>query len=157
MNPTKLKQLGDGIFTTIAKHPIPALIVAAVLFYLVIFLVPAFVVGLRDRASDKKVEQTKQAAGTEKTAAEQERISASETEVERKAEDLFREEKLKPERERANESLTESRKRRQQAEENYAKSRSNRSNPDPDDLNLRRRNCADLAELYPSQRFTGCQ
>jgi hypothetical protein len=150
-------RLSLRLYSAARERPVVALIIAAALVYFVLLFGPALVLGIRHSFSERTIEKTKEAAATEKTAAEQERIDAGQIEIERKAEDLHRDQELKPQRLRAANSLAEARARRKEAEDRYETIRTNRRSPDPDGLTLHRRNCADLAELYPDQRFAGCQ
>lgn len=139
------------------RHPYITLALAVVALYLLIVFGPAFAMGIRHGFSNRAIDKTKAEASAEKKAADQEKISAGQIEIERKAEDLNREQTLKPKRQQTAATLEEASRRRKAAEELYEKNRNDRRRPDPDDLNLHRRNCSDLAELYPGQRFAGCQ
>lgn len=141
----------------VRRHPYIALGFAVALFYLVLVFGPAFFLGIRESFSNRAIEKTKVEAAAEKNASDQEKINAGQFEIERKAEDLNREQVLKPKREEAAANLAEATRRRKAAEELYEKNRNARRLPDPNDLNFRRRNCSDLAELYPGERFAGCQ
>jgi hypothetical protein len=153
---SKTARAGAWLFQTATRHPYITLAIAAGLFYLLILFGPAFVLGIREGFSNAAIQKTKIEAATEKTAADQEKISAGQTEIERKAEDLNREQSLTPKRQQTATTLAEATQRRRAAEDRYEKSRNDRRHPDLDDLTLRRRNCSDLAELYPGQRFAGC-
>lgn len=161
MNVSRVKTAAGKSLEILQRHPYLALAGAAIVFYIVVFAIPGFLIGFRDGVRDavtnRAIEQTKDHATTEKTAAEQERMKADENAIDRKIEDRYREEKLQPDRLRATRSLAESRARRQQAEEKHEKARLNPSAPDPDDSNLRKRNCADLTQLFPDKQFAGCQ
>ena len=156
MNP-KLKETGARLIDLGFKHPFIPLAIGASLVCVLVIFGPALLLGIRESFSNRTIKNTKTATATEITGAEQEKISAGKIEIERKAEDLHREEELKPQRQRAATSFAEARQRRKEAEDRYEKARNARRSPDPDDLTLRRRNCTDLAELYPGQRFAGCQ
>ena len=138
-------------------HPYITLAITVVLVYFAVLFLPAFVLGIREGVTNRTIEKTKTAAVEEKTAATQDKISAGQIETERKAEDLNREQTLTPQRQQASATLAEATRRRQQAEDLYEKNRNARRIPDPNDLNLRQRNCSELAEIYPDQRFSGCK
>jgi hypothetical protein len=157
MNLSKTRRAGAWLFTTAKGHPIATLAIAAALVYFLVLFGPAFLLGIREGFSNRAIEKTKAAATTEKTAADQEKISAGQTEIGRKAEDLNREQTLTPKRQQAAATLAEATRRRKAAEDLYEKTRNDRRRPDLDGLALRRRNCSDLAELYPRQHFAGCQ
>lgn len=154
---TKTSRAGAWLFTTAKAHPLPTLAIAAALVYLLILFGPAFVLGIREGFRNRAIEKTKAATVSEKTAADQEKISAGQTEIERKAEDLSRDQTLKPKRAESATALAEASRRRKAAEDRYEKKRTARRLPDLDDLAVRRRNCSDLAALYPDRHFAGCQ
>jgi cell division protein FtsB len=138
------------------KHALAILAITTVVVFVLVIFGPALLLGIRHGFSNRQIEETKTEATAEKTAADEEKISAGEIEIERKAEDLNRERSLKPKREQSAAALAEASRRRRDAEELYEKNRKAGRSPAPDDLNLHRRNCSDLAELYPTRRFAGC-
>lgn len=144
------------IYQKAADRPVVALFIVGALLYLLFIFGPALLFGIRQNFSDRAVEKGKSQAEAERTAGQQEKIQADEIEIQRKAEDLNRATNLTPERERAAGQVQTAQQRRQEAEDRYEKNRTARR-PDLDDPALRRRNCADLAELYPAERFAGCQ
>lgn len=150
------KERGTRLFEFAERHSLVILAVAVVLFFVLVLFGPAFLLGVREAFSNRAIEETKQAAATEKTAAQQEKLSAEQNQIERKAEDLNRSQNLQPKRQQAAANLEEATRRRKAAEDRYENDRQNRRSPDVDDVTLRRRNCADLAELYPDSRFAGC-
>lgn len=152
----RIGQLIDPLLATVRRHPYVTLAIAVAALYLLVVFGPAFAMGIRHGFSNRAIDKTKAEAAAEKKAADQEKISAGHIDVERKAEDLNREQTLKPKRQQTAANLEEASRRRQAAEELYEKNRNTRRRPDLDDLNLRRRNCSDLAELYPGERFAGC-
>jgi hypothetical protein len=123
---------------------------------LVIILLSGAAFAIRDHFTQKQVDKTKAEAEVETTAAQKEKMDAGEISIERKAEDKFREH-LNTDRKTADLNLTNATNRRRAAESSYEKTRTDRRRPTLDDDALRRRNCSDLAQLYPDESFAGCQ
>jgi methylmalonyl-CoA mutase N-terminal domain/subunit len=159
--PPALQTRVAAVEEKILAHPLllldrlAGLVAAVAIIFFVILYGPGFILGIRQAFTDRTIEKQKNQAAAEKTAAEQQIIGAGEADKERQAEDLNRETNLEPERERAGRNLEEARRARIAAEETYAKNRNR--DPDPDSSDLHKRNCSDLAELYPEKRFAGCR
>lgn len=106
--------------------------------------------------SARQVEATETQARAAEGAARDAVSEAAAADVERRVEDAVRERTINPERERAEVALSHARARRLEAERNH-EAHQNFRPVSLDDARLRERNCADLAELYPGQKFPGCR
>lgn len=156
MSENKPPTIAGATLDLARRHPLGTLIAAVLVLFLVLYFVPSAYLTLKYGAEDRKVTKSEKTADKEQTAGENDKQAAAESETERKAEDLNRQNNLEPARERATAALAEATRRRKEVEDRHAKNPTT-INPNSDPDSLRRRNCSDLAELHPEKRFAGCQ
>lgn len=115
------------------------------------------VAGIRHLFENRQVQQLEQKATDAETKAGAQVKQADQLATERAAEDLNRERTITPEIARTSRTVTETRERARKAQANYEKTL---TQPDlvidPDTAALHRRNCTDLAELYPGEQHPAC-
>lgn len=146
-----------GAVAQIVAHPVAALIVACGLAATVWIYGGAFWGGVRAAFQDRKVERLQTQAHEAQAGAQTAERAADDTQIERTVEDQRRANEIAPAIERAGRTVAETSAEAQRARARYEQTQKNSRRDDLDDRVLHERNCADLAQLYPGERFRRCE
>ncbi|HEV2862863.1 MAG TPA: hypothetical protein VGX48_17740 [Pyrinomonadaceae bacterium] len=155
------KTAGGAVSHFVTTRPMSALLVAVTLGALASVawqFAGGVVSGARSAITSNQVQATEAQSHEAQVQAGAAIASANETAVERKVNDQVRERTIKPAVEQTAREAAAAKERVKGARSNYEKATNTNALRRGDDLGaLHRRNCADLALLYPGERFARCQ
>jgi len=156
---TREHKLAPRLLEWAQGHQLLTLIIACVLFYLVMTIGLRLGAGIRHAWENRTINQLEQKADKAESEANKQLDQASREQMNRQAEDLAREETIKPEVERTARDAAAAKERTRRAQSSYEKARKQNSDlgNDSDLHTLHERNCADLRELYPGESIPLCQ
>jgi hypothetical protein len=145
------------------EHFIPSpvlwafLSVACVAFgFLAVHFADGVVSGFRSAITTREVQATEGQAAQASADAGAQLGAANETGIERRVNDRVREQTITPELEHTARASEHARERTTRARANYETAQTNSFRGGGTDSDLHKRNCADLAGLYPGARFARC-
>lgn len=148
----------QGLAHFITTPPAFALLVVACVAvgFLAVRFGDGLVSGFRSALTTRQVQATEGQAAKASADAGAQLGQANDTAVERKVNDRVREQTITPELEHTARASDHARERTTRARANYETAQTNSFHGGGTDSDLHKRNCADLAELYPGARFVRC-